>query len=714
MFNFTVFLFLVATLAFLVLTLLMIAVRTGSERGALLLIFACAVSTAWCAAMAHRAGVEDFPPYLLEALVTLRCGAWIAFLHFVLRLRLGDHRKKGARAAAASTILAGFGGLIVAAMAVPYIDATAVVGAPPGGHLFTLFAMLLAMVGLILVERIYRATPLAHRRAMQFLCLGVGGMFAYDLAAYSFALFFQRTHWGLGSGHGILNAIIVPLIAVAAARNPQWGVSVFVSRHVAFYTISLVGAGTGALMVGSLGYYLFLRTGVSPTAAFVGSLFSALVILALMLFGRFRSRLKVFLSKHFYRSKYDYRKAWLHFTHTLSTGPQGLELEKNIIRAIAELVDSPGGVMWMRQDTGCFQPVGQWQISLSEASSEPADSSLIRFLEASQWVVYLDEYEKMPQRYRGLELPVWLQGFRPAWLIAPLWQRNELMGYIVLLRGDSEREFNFEDSDLLKTVGRQAASYLALIRATEALAQARQFEAFNRLASFVVHDLKNLVAQLSLVVSNAQIHRHNPAFMQDAIETVAGATAKMNRLLSQLRKGRLEKPGSERVMFGSVAHKVAEMRRAYHPIPQFDYDERELLWVEANPDRLAAVVEHLIQNAQEATPPEGRVSVRLYRETNFAVLEVEDSGNGMTPQFVSERLFRPFDTTKGNAGMGVGMYESREFVRTFGGNIAVDSTPGKGTLIRVRLPLASPSLEARSAPSKAAQTPAETGTMDMM
>jgi putative PEP-CTERM system histidine kinase len=703
MFNFTAFWFLVAALGFLALTVLMLAVRSGRERGALLLIFACAASMAWCAAMTYHTAVKHALPSLPQFLEILRSVAWIGFLYFVLRLRLGGHHKLDARAVAVNTILTGFGGLVVAAMAVPYIAGTTI-GDPSEGRFRTLFGILLAVAGLILVEQIYRRTPLAHRRATQFFCLGVGGMFAYDVAASLLVLFLQRPTWGVATGQGIVNAAIVPLIAVAAARNPQWGVSIFVSRDVVLYTTSVFGAGTGALLLGSVGYYLLVGTGVGPSAALAASSLIALTAPILALSVRFRARLRVFVSKHFYRSRYDYRKAWLHFTHTLSRGPQGLELQENIIRAIAELMDSPGGAMWMRQDTGCFEPVGQWQAVLMEPSSEPADSCFIRFLEQSQWVVYLDEYEKMPQRYRGLELPTWLRRFRSAWLIAPLWQRDELMGYIVLLRGDSEREFNFEDSDLLKTVGRQAASYLALIRATEALAQARQFEAFNRLSSFIVHDLKNLVAQLSLVVSNAQIHRHNPAFMEDAIETVAGATAKMNRLLSQLRKGRLDKPNSEQVAFGSVVARVIEARRAYCPIPHLDYDGQELV-VEANSDRLAAVVEHLIQNAQEATPPEGRVTARLYQEGNLAVLEVQDTGSGMTRQFISERLFRPFDTTKGNAGMGVGMFESREFVRTFGGSIGVDSIPGEGTLIRVRLPLVNPnpsSLQVRSlSPPKA-------------
>lgn len=655
--------------------------------------------------MAYRTVVEDAPQFVLDALGVLRSGAWLAFLGFVLRLRLGAHRKKAGRSTAVSATLAGFGGLVLAAMAVPYIDETTL-GGGQRERFFTLFAMLLASAGLILVEQIYRTTPRAQRRAMQFLCLGVGGLFAYDLTVNLFALFFDRWNWGSASVQGILYAGVAPLIAVAAARNPQWGVSVFVSRDMAFYTASLLAASSSVLVAGSLGYYLFVWTDVGSAAALGSSVFSAVVVLTLALSDRFRAQLKVFLSKHFYRGKYDYRRAWLHFTHTLSTGPQGLELQENIVRAFAELVDSPGGVLWMRQETGFFEPVGRWQASLSELCSEPDDSPLIRFLEQSQWVVYLDEYAKMPQRYRGLELPRWLRRFRSAWLIAPLWQRDDLLGYVVLLRGSSEREFNFEDSDLLKTVGRQAASYLAFISATEALTQARQFEAFNRLASFVVHDLKNLVAQLSLVVSNAQIHRHKPAFMEDAIETVAGATAKMTRLLSQLRKGRLDKPGSERLAFAPVARKVVEERRAYLPCPQFVCDDQQL-WVEANPDRLAAVVEHLIQNAQEATPADGQVTVRLYREANLAALDVRDTGSGMTRQFVAERLFRPFDTTKGNAGMGMGMYESREFVRAFGGNISVDSTPGEGTLIRIHLPLAKDPLAARAALAEGGTDPLE-------
>jgi len=202
----------------------------------------------------------------------------------------------------------------------------------------------------------------------------------------------------------------------------------------------------------------------------------------------------------------------------------------------------------------------------------------------------------------------------------------------------------------------------------------------------VVHDLKNLVAQLSLVVANARRHMHSPGFIEDAIETVDNASQKMNRLLAQLRKGRLGDGQARTVEVVGVLEGVVQARAVDRPVPRLEANGGELR-VLADPDRLAAVIEHLVQNAQEATPDDGAVIVRASPRGDRAVIEVVDTGCGMDARFISERLFRPFDTTKGNAGMGVGVYESREFVVAAGGDMDVKSAPGEGTLFRVRLPL---------------------------
>jgi len=263
---------------------------------------------------------------------------------------------------------------------------------------------------------------------------------------------------------------------------------------------------------------------------------------------------------------------------------------------------------------------------------------------------------------------------------------ERLVGFIVVTRSDTKPALNWEDADLLKAVGRQAASYLALLDATEALTEARQFEAFNRLSAYVVHDLKNLVAQLSLVVSNAERHLHAPGFIEDAIATVANACTKMNRLLGQLRKGRLEEGDVHSVVLADIVHDVLRTRAGERPIPQPGALTLGVR-VRAERDRLTAVIGHLVQNAQEATPAEGRVEVSVAVEGRWGVIAIADTGSGMDETFVAERLFRPFDTTKGNAGMGVGVYESREFVESLGGELRVRSGIGTGTTFQVCLPM---------------------------
>jgi len=150
-----------------------------------------------------------------------------------------------------------------------------------------------------------------------------------------------------------------------------------------------------------------------------------------------------------------------------------------------------------------------------------------------------------------------MQGLN-GWLLVPLKNQDVLLGFVLLLTPPVKRPLNWEDRDLLKTVGRQAASYLAFIRASDALTDSRQFEAFNRLSAFVVHDLKNLVAQLSLVSSNAKRHLDNPEFVRDAMVTVENATTKMSRMLAQLRKDRMSDTTTQLVSLGPIVRKVVK------------------------------------------------------------------------------------------------------------------------------------------------------------
>ena len=107
---------------------------------------------------------------------------------------------------------------------------------------------------------------------------------------------------------------------------------------------------------------------------------------------------------------------------------------------------------------------------------------------------------------------------------------------------------------------------------------------------------------------------------------------------------------------------------------------------EATKSASNACLGHLVQNALDATPATGRVWIKSERFSGQVKVEVGDSGAGMSEEFVRTRLFRPFNTTKHN-GMGIGTYESFQYIRELGGQISVLSQPGQGTTITVTLPL---------------------------
>jgi len=363
------------------------------------------------------------------------------------------------------------------------------------------------------------------------------------------------------------------------------------------------------------------------------------------------------------------------------------------VRALAGLVESPAGLLW-RRDGRAYAPAGGWNLGLPPGQVRE-DDPLVRFLAGRGWVVDLAELAREPQRYEGLDgPPAWLAAVGRARFVVPLFHHETLAGFVVLAEPRVPLRLDWETRDLLKTAGRQAASYLVLEQAAEALSEARQFEAFNRLAAVVVHDLKNLIAQLELVVRNAERHRGNPEFMADAMATVANAVERMGRLMRQLRSARAQAAGEPANLSEAVERAVAA-RQGARPRPVLEACEPGL-WIRADRERLQAVLEHLIQNAQEATPDDGSVRVRLRREGGReAVVEIEDTGCGMSPEFVRERLFKPFDTTKGVTGMGIGAHEAREFARAAGGDVEVDSRPGRGTRFSLRFPLAAVEVAAR-------------------
>jgi putative PEP-CTERM system histidine kinase len=222
------------------------------------------------------------------------------------------------------------------------------------------------------------------------------------------------------------------------------------------------------------------------------------------------------------------------------------------------------------------------------------------------------------------------------------------------------------------------------MRASNQLIVARQFESFNRTTTFVIHDLKNLIAQLSLLLANAEKHKHNPEFQADMLGTVESAVTRMNKVLAQLRRSS-DVSLTQSVALADILNEAASSKQAFKLRPRLELPP-VTLHVRAERERLVRAIGHLLQNALEATPPAGNVTLRAFEESGQAIIEISDTGCGMDEAFIRTRLFQPFDSTKG-AGMGIGAYECRETLRAMGGSIEVESTPGHGTRFRLSMPL---------------------------
>lgn len=670
---------------------LAIAVYAGRARGApnRLLIAALLADALWATAAAYQG--EAGTGVITQIFEALRSFVWLALFVSLLLTAFVKQRiaRRGPLILTSLGILAvGFIALIVLKETFGYRLGTTADVVLLAAHL------LLAAGGLTAIEQVYRNTPTWKRPAVKYLCIGVGAIFAYDFYLYADALLLTQINPTIWSVRGFAHLLVIPIISIAVMRGlPQTladtSADLLLSRRAVLHTAALVGAGLYLLIMGTGGYYVREYGGSWGGAAQLAFFFGATLVLAVLLFsGQLRAQLNVFISKHFLRYKYDYRNEWLRFIQTISADPAAGCPRERVIRAIAQITTSPSGVLWLRDNQGNYEPAARWNRSadLSTVQKVPGSSSLVTLLEQREWVINLDEHLVDNTVGEIPTLPEWLR--RDAWLVVPLMLRQQLYGFIVLARSPLaavRRHFDWEDYDLLKTAGRGAASALAELDASRALAEARQFETFNRLSAFVVHDIKGLISQLSLVVTNATRHRHRPEFMEDAVLTIENSIDKMNRLLDHLRTNNGVAPASEYVNLNALVTSVVQRRAFGRPISLIQC-HRPRVGVFANHDRLAAVVGHLLQNACDATPHEGKIQLRLDANDSEATIEVEDSGCGMDETFLRECLFRPFTSTK-STGMGVGMYETREFVRSLGGRIDVDSRVGHGTLVRLILPL---------------------------
>ncbi|NQX87745.1 MAG: PEP-CTERM system histidine kinase PrsK [Halioglobus sp.] len=675
-----------ALLAYIVLIILTFISRRNTPFGYTLLT-ACCLTALWAAVVTSSVFAvtsQGLPIQLTEA---GRNAAWIFLLLSLISLKLRgtNHFLANSRwipwyiVGVALILLTTLSAALIDYLTPAFFDTLLNVG----------FGIWLAMtiLGLLLLEQLFRNSDDIDLWATKHFYVGLGIMFAYDLFMYAEALLFQTLDPDTWQARGFVNTMAAVLIATSVGRirtDNSSGIrpGIHLSRHVAFHTLTLMASGIYLITMALAAYVISYLGGSWGTVLQIVFLVASGLVLTVLLFsGQIRARFRVWLSKNFFSYKYDYRTEWLEFTRILASG--GNDIPENVTRAVAKLAKSPAGILWSRSEDGRFGIVSNWAMPSPKTDIDMTELS--QWLEVNEWIIDLREWGKVPDLYRNLQLPHALIDIPRAWLLIPLVFGERVQGILLLRETDLTNDLNWEDRDLLKVAGRQAGSHLAQYQADKALVESRQFEAFNRLSAYVIHDLKNILAQLSLVVSNAEKHKDNPDFIDDMVNTVSNTVNRMNNLMSQLRSGESQLKRAEFSIQELLKQLISDFEHR-QPVPKLLVEASDAPILECDRDRLQAVFEHLVQNAQEATGRSGQVTITLSSQEGAAVVEIEDNGVGMDEHFIRHRLFRPFDSTKGLTGMGIGAFESRDFVRSLGGEISVQSTPGIGSLFRVQIP----------------------------
>ena len=668
--------------------------RFGGAGNALLA--ALGLSAAWCLSVAVTGGAG----LLSSAVLALRN---VAFLAALYRLFASDGRHASIAPVRPVVLVLGFVALLLPVARLIEVQvsgdlAHTVARSGLPFHFNVMLAMLQVVGALVLVHNLYIGASRSGRQMLRGPALALGVVWAFELNLYTVAYLWNGWPIALAALHGVVDVAFAAIIGLATIRRRE-ALRFSPSRAVAFHSVSLLMIGAYFVAMVAVANWLADAGGDFARWLQFGFVIAATALALLVLPSRrMRGWVRVTLTKHLFQHRYDYRAEWLRFTGTIGRGDDAARpLQERAVQAVADITDSTGGLLLMPDEQGDLVLAARWQwptvevpaVAVAADVAGPAQPPLQReqpraresLFGTDGFIVDLDELRARASS----ALPDWLRHDPRAFAAVPLVHYGRLIGVVVLARPAVARKLDWEDFDLLRVVGRQLASYLAEHAGQQALAEAARFDDFHRRIAFVMHDIKNLASQFALLARNAERHAENPAFRADMLVTLRSSADRLNALVARLsRYGANSGEAPTPIELSGVARAVSARFGERQPVSVIARDEA---MVAGNRDSIEQVLVHLVQNGVDASEPGAPVFISINLDGPWCRIEIVDSGHGMSPDFVRNRLFKPFDSSK-PGGFGIGAYEARELVRAMHGRIDVDSREGLGTRFVIRLPLA--------------------------
>jgi len=531
-------------------------------------------------------------------------------------------------------------------------------------------------LGLAQLEVVLRASHEPVRHKLKFLVIGLGGLAGYQIYQASQVLLFPvgRPEHVLVSS--VVTVLSLGLIAYGLVRNRLRGVLVnaYVSQQALLGSVTFIVIGAYLLAVGATGEWLRQTDQSLGVGLSVVVVFAALVGLAIAVFSKtLRAEVRRFLTRNFYRSKYDYRAQWLQVTEAFQQATNTEAIMDRLLDVLIKTFSTKTISIWsFREADRQFSLVRSMTADKEAVSIELSHPVIIRLMEKDE-AVSIEE---------GLD-PFAALG---ATLCFPIRAQGRLRAFVMLGKQLHGEAYGTDECDLLHGISHHVGALLSHASLTEERQASAELEALHRFSVFCFHDLKNLAARLSLVAQNAENHGQDPAFQESAMRTVMDTANKMTALMSKLSLKTFKSPlvgAPELVEMSELIDEIVAPIRGDGTV-RLHVSGRPVPPVMAVRDQIHQVLLNVVLNAKQAIEKQGDISIALAQSNGSIVVTVDDTGSGI-PQSMLETLFRPSQSGR-PGGLGVGLYQCKQIVEAHRGTIQIRSNPGQGSQVRIELP----------------------------
>ena len=544
------------------------------------------------------------------------------------------------------------------------------------GYWFYIGVLIYMVLSLLNIETTFASSSGSDRWRMKFEIIGTSTILAVFIFYFSQGLLYRTINMNLVPMRSAVLMIAAGLIAYSKLFRGN-NIRIAVSRHVIYRSLTLTMVGGYLLFLGLLGEGLrYMGVGFSKNLTIFIAFVTGIAVCVILFSGRLRRKMWVSISKHFFRHKYDYRDEWLKFTDKLAACKSRDDVENAILGTFCETFGLRSASLYLLNmdeqnfslTTNRNMPRSKIQLSL--------ESPLIQYFCNNSRVVTPANKEYAPTKEEELFFEQ-----TGASHIVPLLENSRVEGFLMLGEQLVHEKLIYEDYDLMKTLARQACSMILNLKLSDALSKAREMEAVGKISAFVAHDLKNLISTLSLIVENANEYIDNPEFQLDLLQSLGSTVSKMKMLMARLKN--IKEKGALNLRKVDLRDLCSETVKMVNYGVSLKGDSA---MSEADSEEMQKVILNLVLNALEATDGKGIIEVETGHD-QMAYIKVIDDGPGMPEDFVKNHLFKPFVTTK-KKGLGIGLYQCMQIIEAHRGKIEVESSPGKGAVFTIYLPLA--------------------------